>query len=114
MALTEPAEQAQGSGDARSHPAELFATVRNLRLDGWEREVALKRIEEQLEAARKERSDAVEVAARAMDRSQSLQEQLEFWQREAARHCDHARSAQEQLEVLRSAAESSSDMEAHS
>lgn len=32
---------------------------------------------EQLEAARKERSDAVEVAARAMDRSQSLQEQLE-------------------------------------
>ena len=42
---------------------------------------ALDSLEEQLEQARKERSDAVEVAARAMDRSQSLEEQLEATQR---------------------------------
>ena len=76
---------------AEADTAGLFAIVRNLRLAGWEREVALKRIEEQYGLLERQ----LAAAEGGWQRAQELQEQLETAQtrlREAHDQlcgCDH-------------------------
>lgn len=91
---------------ADSPHSDLFATVRNLRLDGWEREVALKRIEEQYE-------DLTKLYEQKVERVEELSEQYEYASREARANLsrwNRSERRNETLEEQLTAAQERADM----